>query len=236
MSPAIIILVLTLVVSVVTGHPQDLFLAGSTMDVVLRFMYVTAALLVPLVVLPWTLTLAGHVAKRFGQLVKVLVSVEMELSKSDAWISRPIQGIALAMIFAERFLNLLEFSTGASSSQTLAQFTFFITGGILTSLFLSAVWSLDDLGVKLYDHKTSQVRTAGGSIGTILPLVTGIIGISTLFHFDSPVHALIELLQIVIVLYPSYVIFVTAHNEFLKRRIGLVSRRSHLRLIEINVM
>jgi hypothetical protein len=26
-----------------------------------------------------------------------------------------------------------------------------------------------------------------------------------------------------------------AHNEFLKRRIGLVSRRSHLRLIEINM-
>jgi hypothetical protein len=235
-SPAIAILMLTLLVSFATGHPQDLFLAGSTMDVAVRFTYVTVALLVPLAIMPWTLTLASLGAKRFGQLVKVLVSVEMELSKSDAWIFRPIQGIALSMIFAERFLSLLEFSTGASSSQTLVQFTFFITGGILTSLFLSAVWSLDDLGVKVYDHKTSQVRTAGGSIGTILPLVTGIIGISTLFHFDSPVHALIQLLQIVIVLYPSYVIFVTVHNEFLKRRIGLVSRRSNLKLIEINVM
>ena len=91
------------------------------------------------------------------------------------------------------------------------------------------------MGVKIYDHKTSQVRTAGGSIGTILPLVTGIIGISTLFHFVSPVDALIELLQIVIVLYPSYVIFVTAHNEFLKRRIGLISRRVNLITIDINI-
>ncbi len=106
---------------------------------------------------------------------------------------------------------------------------------MLVSLFLSVVWALDDLGVKIYNRRTGEVHLAGRSFGTVLPLITGAIGISTLFHLSSTLDALTELLQIIMVLYPSYVFFVIFHHEFIKIRINSLSRRLHLKRIEINL-
>ncbi len=45
----------------------------------------------------------------FGQLVKATSNSYQELSKPDAWVIRPLQGIGLSVIFAERLENFLEF-------------------------------------------------------------------------------------------------------------------------------
>jgi len=62
----------------------------------------------------------------------------------------------------------------------------------------------------------------GSSVGVVLPLIMGVVGISSLFHRSLPVEALIDLIGIVSVLYPSYVFFAVSHHEFLKRRSALL--------------
>jgi hypothetical protein len=232
--PAIVVLLLTFAISLLTGHPPDLFFAGSRTEMLVRFTYVTTCLLAPIVLLPWTLTLGGKAVKKFGQPVSDPESARIELTMCSMWIVRPIQGIALSMILAERFLDIVGYSTGPLS-QTFVRLTFFTAGGILTSLFLSTVWSLDDLGVKIYNSKSGEIRTVGGSVGIIFPLLGAAIGISSIFHYVSLTDAVIKLMQIFIVLYPSYVIFATAHNEFFKKRLGLLSRKVHPTRIEINI-
>jgi len=232
--PGIVVLLLAFAISFLTGHPPDLFLADSRTEMFARFVYVTACLLAPLAIMPWMLTFGEKVVSKLGQPVSEPRSVRMEITKSGLWILRPIQGIALSMILAERFLDIVWFSTGPPS-ETLVRLTFFTTGGILTSLFLSTVWSLDDLGVKIYNSKSGEIRTIGGSVGIIFPLVGAAIGISSIFHNVSMIGAVSVLLQIFIILYPSYVIFAVAHNEYFKKRIRQLSRRVHLKRMEITL-
>ncbi len=227
-SPALIILILTVVISLAIGHPQGLFLTRSIRGIVLRFVLVTLLFVAPVLILPRLLVTVAELGKNestFGQFVMTTLGSYQKLSMSGAWLIRPLQGIALSMILAERLENLLEFLP--------ARLVLFFMTSVLVSLFLSIIWALDDLGVKIYNKSTGEVYMAGRSIGTILPLIAGAIGISSLFHTSSPIVALIELLEIVMVLYPSYVFFIIFHQEFVKRRIAPLSERLILKRIEV---
>jgi len=236
-SPAILVLILMLMISLVTGHPQDLFFTRSTRGILVRTVIVTLTLVAPIGILPSVLALAANLAKSekfFGQLVKA-TTPNREFSKSIAWILRPLQGIGLSIVFGERFLSFLELSVGDSYARLLVRLTLFMMSGAPVSLFLSAVWALDDLGVRIYNKKTGEVRTTGNSVGTVLPLIAGAIGVSGLFQHSSPLDALRDLLQIVMVLYPPYVLFAICHGEFIRRRTGVLSGKLLLRRIETNV-
>ncbi|MCZ7395857.1 MAG: hypothetical protein ABOK23_00615 [Candidatus Methanoperedens sp.] len=229
-SPALFILILTVMISLVTGHPQGLFLSRSIRGMLVRFVLVTLMFIAPVLILPNLLALVVNRAKNempFGQFVRAASDSYRELSKPDAWIIRPLQGIGLSLIFAERLVNLLEFLP--------ARLVLFFMGSALVSLFLSVLWALDDSGVRIYNKRAGEVYMAGRSIGTVLPLITGAIGIASLFHLSSPLDALTELLEIVMVLYPSYVFFVIFHHEFIKRRIAPLSERLLLKRIEMSL-
>ncbi len=175
-------------------------------------------------ILPKLLAMVVNMVKNqslFGQFVTTSSGSCQELNKPVAWFIRPLQGISLSMIFAERLENLLEFLP--------ARLVLFFMASILVSVFLSIVWVLDDMGVKIYNESNGDVYMAGRSIGTVLPLIAGAIGISGLFHLSSPMDALIQLFEIVMVLYPPYVFFVIFHQEFVKRRIASLSGRLPLK-------
>ncbi len=236
-SPAIFTLVLTLAISFITGHPEDLFLTRSTIGIPVRFVIVTLILVAPISILPKVLALTGNLEKGdglFGQLVKTMIATDQECCKPVVWGLRPLQGIGLHMIFAERFLSFLEFSVGPSYASFLARSTLFVMGSALVSLFLSVIWALDDLGVRIYNKTTGEICMAGHGVGTFLPLITGAIGVSSLFHRSLPLDALIDLLEIVMVLYPPYVFFVIIHHEFVRRRSAVLSERLHMKRIETN--
>lgn len=236
--PALLVLMLTMIISFLTGHPEDFFLTRSVWVIPVRFVIVTLMLLAPVLLLPRLLAIVGNMAKNqgvFGLLVKTSMNTNEGLSKLVAWVLRPLQGVALSMIFAERFLNLLEFSIGTSNAQHLARLTLFMVASVLVSLFLSTIWALDDLGVKFYYDRTSEVRTAGSSVGTVLPLITGAVGVSSLFHLNSPVDALIGLVGIVMVLYPPYLLFAVSYHEFVRRRSAVLSERLPIKRMEMNV-
>jgi len=237
--PAIFVLVLTLIISLVSGHPGGLFLARSLRGVGMRFIIATLALALPVLLLPKLIALVSSMTTNqtiFGQLVKAPLSVNRELNISVGWTLRPVQGISLSLIVAERFLSFLEFSIGASYSFIVTRLSLFVIGGALSSLFLSTVWALDDLGVQLYNGKTGEINMAGSSIGTILPLITGAIGVAGLFHTNLPIEALIDLSQIVLVLYPPYVLFTVIHHEFVKRRRPELTDRLVMKTIETKVL
>lgn len=139
-SPAVTVFVLTLAISLVTGHPEGLFLTRSIRGVPLRFVALMFVLLAPILILPKLLTFTGNISKNRDllgqQLVKAIGGNDRELDKLTTWVLRPIQGISLSLILAERFLGLLEFSTGLPYTRLLISIGLFFIGGLLTSTFL----------------------------------------------------------------------------------------------------
>jgi len=238
-SPSIFVLGLTLFVSFVTGHPEGLFLTRSIRGIPTRFVIVTFIVVLPILAVPRLLALVGRLGKNEEspvQLVRTLTIPHQEFSKAVDWFFRPLQGIALSLLFAERFLNLLEVSVGPTIAALLARASLFVIGSALVSLFLAVVWTLDDLGVKIYNMKTGEVRMVGTSVGTILPLLAGAIGISGLFHLNSPLDALLDLIEIAAVLYPSYLCFVIAHHEFIKKRSAVLSEKLPIKRVETKIL
>ena len=154
----------------------------------------------------------------FGQLVKVGPENSHVPSFSSVWILRPLQGIGPLLVFAERLLQLFQFSVGVTPSRILIRLTLFVLGTFLVSLFLSIIWALDDLGVKVYNRQTEEVRMVGSGVGTILPIIAGSVGIATLFQHTDLVGALSDLLGITMILYPPYVLLIVIHHEFIKRK------------------
>jgi len=238
-SPAVFVFALTMVISFVTGNPEDLFLTSSIRGIPVRFVVLTILLATPILALPRLLTFTWKITKNrdvFGyKLVRANTSVDREVSKLVVWALRPLQGISLSLILAERFLGLLEFSTGVSYPRFLVSMALLFMGGAFTSVFLSVVWAFDDLGVRMYNSKTAEVHMPGSSIGTFLPLITGAIGVFGLFHTHLPMDALTDLLEIVMVLYPSYVFFAVLHHEFIARRSLVLSEKLQLNRVQTTI-
>jgi hypothetical protein len=220
-----------LVYSLIGGPIARWFMARS-----IRFTIITLILVGSIAVLPKLVALIGKMTKGgfFGQVVRATVSPYPEFNKPIMWLLRPLQGIGLSMLFADRFLDLLEFS-GVSHPSILARLLLFEIGSAPVALFLSAVWSLDDLGIKIYQKNSGQVRTMGSSVGVVLPLIMGAVGVSTLFHRSSLLDALIDLVGIVSVLYPPYVFLAVSHHEFLRRRTASLLQKLHTKTIETKV-
>ena len=103
---------------------------------------------------------------------------------------------------------------------------------ILVSILLSVLWALDDLGIRLYNRKTGEVRTAGSSVGTVLPLVLGAIGVYGLFQGSQFEDALFSLAGICAVLYPPYVLFALSHRSFVRRHFDALLGRLPSRTVE----
>jgi hypothetical protein len=236
--PAAAVLILTLTVSLVLGHPSDIFLTTSLRGIVTRFAMATFALMLPLWSLPWFVALTGKVARNYswlGELAKNPTAVGGQLTKTVAWVLRPVQGIAISLIVAERFLTLLESSTGAPDRAFLIRVSLFVIGGAASSVVLSLIWALDDLGAMFYFPKTGEVRMAGTTIGVVLPLITGAIGITALFRTALPLDAAMDLLEIVLVLYPPYVVYTVFHHEYVIRMKEALSKGLATKRVETSI-
>lgn len=236
--PAVVVLLLTHTIWYLTGYPEGLFLSRSIRGILTRFALITIMLLVPLPVIPrllaWLSNMAGG-ETLLGQLVATGTTSYEELNKSVMILLRPLQGMGLSMIFAERILLLMEFSTGVSPSRVFIRLTLFFLGSILVSLLLSTVWAFDDLGIKSHNKKNGEVRLFGNTVGVVLPLIAGILGVSTLFQRDTVAGALTDIFGIGMVLYPPYSIFAFIHYEFFRRRSITLMKKLSLKRIRTNV-
>jgi len=220
-SPAIVVLAATFVVSFYAGTAEGLYLVQSHVGTFVRFLAITMILLAPLPILPSFILFAGKRLTEegfFGRLVKGEMRSSVKFRKSLLWLIRPLQGIGMSMLFSNQFLNLFRTFSEASFLDALIRPILFIVVSVPISILFSALWSLDDLGVKLYLRETGEVRSVGSYVGTILPVVSGALGIYSLFQHSSPVDALLFLVLMVTVLYPPYVLFAVIHDKFFDQR------------------
>jgi hypothetical protein len=220
-SPAIVVLVATFVVSFSAGTAEGLFLVQSNARTSVRFLAITTILLVPLPILPPLIAFAGKrlTGEGFlGRLVKGEMRSSVQFHKSLLWIIRPLQGIGMSMLFSNQFLNLFRNFSEASFLDAMIRPILFMVVSVPISILFSVIWSLDDLGIKLYQKQTGEVRLVGSYVGTILPVIFGTIGIYSLFQRSSPTDALLFLVLMVMVLYPPYVLFAVIHDKFLGQR------------------
>jgi hypothetical protein len=151
------------------------------------------------------------------------------------WVIRPFQGIGLSMLIATKLLTLLEVYTGSKITvdAVLPQGAFnpgrFFSAtaiGIFVSLLLSFLWTLDDLGVRHYNGKTGEVRMIGKYIGLLLPIFFGFYGIISLFEkSDQLLVAIKYIAQMVVVLYPPFVVFNVLHSRYLKKHETILLER-----------
>ncbi len=238
LSPAIIIFVGALVISFIVGTTTSLFLVQSKTRILVRFLAITVVLLAPLPILPPLVTFIGKTvtAEGFlGRLVKDRIGRGAQFSKYLLWIIRPLQGIGLSLIFSNQLLNLFRTYPETSFLSALVRPILFIVVSIPISILFSAIWALDDLGVKLYLRKTGEVRLVGGYFGTILPVISGVIGVYSLFQRSAPMDALVLVALVVMVLYPPYVVFAVIHHRFLSSRSAALFDALLLESVEVKV-
>ncbi len=221
-SPGIAVFAATIAISNVTGHPIDLFHTNSTRGLVIRAGFMTLILVAAVPLAPRLISFLASLTREgtpVGRLVKTTkLPRESHLTPSTVWLIRPLQGIGLTLLAGESLIELLESTPGLGYSEQLARISLFVIGSGLMGLTLSAVWTMDDLGVWLYSN-LGEASSAGNTVGILLPIVSGAIGITSLFHFNSPLGAVESLIGIVAAMYPPFLLFAVAHDHFTTGRL-----------------
>lgn len=235
LGPALAILLSALVISTFITEFTFTFGFNAIWKTFFRFLRLSALLCLPILFLPRICSfMAGILNRRTRQLLQVQEERDIAIRPLKSWILRPLQGIGLSMLIATKLLTVLQIYTQSRITVDTVlppgQFNpgrFFTATAIaiLVSLLLSFLWTLDDLGVRHYNKKTHEVKMIGKYIGLILPIFFGFYGIITLFDENSRLMAVQYIAQMVIVLYPPFVVFNVFHARYLANREENLLRR-----------
>jgi hypothetical protein len=228
MGPALAILLATLIISTFITEFTFTVGAKALWKTLFRFLRLSLVLTLPLFLLPSICSLVeGLLNRRNRQLIQVQEDRDTAVRALKNWVIRPLQGIGLAMLIATKLLILLQLYMGSSITvHTIlppGQFNpgrFFSTMAIavIVSLLLSFLWTLDDLGVRHYNKKTHEVKMIGRYLGILLPIFFGFYGIINLFEDNARFLAAQYIAQMVVVLYPPFVVFNVLHARYLAKR------------------
>jgi len=228
MGPALAILLGTLIISTFITEFTFTFGLNAAWKTLFRFLRLSLVLTVPLFLLPGICaTVQGILNRGNRQLVRVQEDRDTAIHPLKNWVIRPFQGIGMGLLLATKLLTLLQLYGGtAITVETLLPPGQFHVGRLLSvtvisivvSLLLSFLWTLDDLGVRYFNRKTGEVRMIGKYVGLLLPIFFGFYGIFSLFDEYDRLQAAFYIAQMVIVLYPPFVVFSVLHNRYLKSR------------------
>jgi hypothetical protein len=225
--PALAVLFATLITS--TYITELTYVAGMTTLwwVLFRFIRLVLTLALPLLLLPFV---CSRIHTLFTQGKRQLVQLQEMRAYAFAplkiWILRPFQGIGLVMLLAAKLIFFLQLYTHAMDAASAllppTQFSpwrFFLITAIVavTSLLLSSLWTLDDLGIRYCNRETKEIRMVGKYLGLTLPVVFGFYGVVSLFKNYALLSAIQYLAQMVTVLYPPFVIFGVLHGNYIQK-------------------
>jgi hypothetical protein len=228
MGPALAILLATLVISTFITEFTFTFGLNAAWKTLFRFLRLSLVLTVPLFLLPVICAkIQGFLNRGNRQLVRIQEDRDTAIHPLQNWLIRPFQGIGLGLLLATKLLTFLQIYGGtAITVETILPPGQFHVGrflsatviSIVVSLLLSFLWTLDDLGVRYYNRKTGEVRMIGKYVGLLLPIFFGFYGIFSFFDEFDRLPAALYIAQMVIVLYPPFVVFSVLHNRYLKSR------------------
>jgi hypothetical protein len=235
MAPALALLLATLIISTFITEFTFNFGLAAFWKTLLRFLRLSLLLTLPLLLLPSLCTLLEGLFNRgIRHLIQLQEDRDPAIHPLKNWVIRPFQGIGLAMFLATKLLTLLEIYTGSKITMdtilpqgvfNLGRFISSIAIGVVVSLLLSFLWTLDDLGIRYYNKKTKELRMIGKYVGLLLPIFFGFYGIIGLFDNNSQVLVVKYVAQMVVVLYPPFVVFNVLHSRYLKSREEVLLKR-----------
>jgi hypothetical protein len=228
MGPALALLLATLIISTFITEFTFNFGLNAIWKTILRFLRLSLLLTLPLLLLPSLCTfLEGLFNRGTRHLIQMQEDRDPAIHPLKNWVIRPFQGIGLAMLLATKLLTVLEFYTGSkiTVATILPQGTFNVGRffsltaiGVVVSLLLSCLWTLDDLGVRHYNRKTREVRMIGKYIGLLLPIFFGFYGIISLFENNTQLLVAKYVGQMTVILYPPFVVFNVLQARYLAKR------------------
>jgi len=177
------------------------------------------------------------VRKTRGTLIQVERKQDLNIHPLKHWIFRPLQGIGTGLLFETKLLAVLQVITGV----TARPFLFFPPGQIqlerllvisgvtvLISLFLSFLWTLDDMGIRYLNRRDQEMKMIGKFVGTLMPILFGFYGVFSLLASYPKGQAAINLLKIIVILYPPFAVFSIFHSHFVKSKEEELSKRTEL--------
>ncbi len=235
--PAVAFIFLTMVISIFFS---DIALAvgmQSIWKIILRFLRFSFILVIPLPLLPHVCGLMqGFLNRRNRRLIQVQKAEETRPVRIpwQIWLIRPFQGIGLAMLIATKLIFLVQISTnGVSNSSVIlppgqfnwARFLIATAVAVTTSLLLSFLWSLDDLGIRRHDRKTGEVKIIGKYLNALLPILFGFYGMFSLFESHERLLALRYIAQLVLALYPPFLVLAVVHKFYAEKRELIILKR-----------
>lgn len=228
LGPALAILLATLIVSTFITEFTFTFGLTAAWKTLFRFLRLSLVLVLPLFLLPPIFAGVQKILNQGNrQLVRIREDRDTAIHPLQTWVLRPFQGIGLGMLLATKLLTFLQLYEGtAVTAATLLPTGQFQAGrflaatgiSVIVSLLLSLLWALDDLGVRYLNRKTGEVRMIGKYVGLLLPIFFGFYGIFSLFDEYDRLQAALYIAQMVIVLYPPFVVFSVLHNRYLRSR------------------
>jgi hypothetical protein len=237
MWPAFAALLATLIIA--TFITEFTFTSGGKAlgSILWRFLRLFLNLTFPLLFLPVICALVQQFLNRKpGQLVQVEKVEDTVFHPFQAWVIRPLQGIGILMLMAAHFLGPLGAYLGSSfTGPTISTIPTMPPPGELTigrfvnlavtSILLSFVWTMDDLGIRQYNRKTEEIKRVGKYLGSLLPILTGFYAIYSLFKDQPPAVAFLMIVQRVIIFYPPLVIFNVLHTHYLNGRKDILLKK-----------
>ena len=235
MLPAIVVLLLTLIIS--AFFTEFTFITGleSFCKIFLRFFRLSIVLTLPILLLPFICSIIQRLLNKGNwHLIHIREERDHTINLLKSWFTRPFQGIGLAMLVATKLITLLQISTsGALNTSAILPPGQFNPGrflgitiiAVITSLLLSFLWTLDDLEIRHSNRKTGEVRMIGKYVGILLPIIFGFYGIFSLFESHEHLLAVWYIAQMVIVLYPPFMVMTVFHAFYLEKRELLILKR-----------
>ena len=228
MGPALVILLVTLVISTFITEFTFNFGLKALWKTLFRFLRLSLLLTLPMFLLPGICSgIEGFFNRGKRHLVQTQEDRDTAIHPLKNWIIRPFQGIGLAMLLATKLLTLLEIYRGSritvetilpQGEFNLGRFFSAIAIGVVISVLLSLLWALDDLGVRHYNKKSGEIRMIGKYVGLLLPIFFGFYGIISLFQNNAQLLVAKYVAQMVVVLYPPFVVFSVLHSRYLSSR------------------
>ena len=142
------------------------------------------------------------------------------------WLFRPFQGIGIAFLFRTKLLGMLQLIAGPSVPTSLVisrgggfgTNRFLLTSAItvFVALFLSVLWTLDDMGIRYFNERDHELKMVGKYVGTVMPVIFGVYGVYGLMANYPAAEALLNIVRTVIILYPPFVLFTVLHTYVIK--------------------
>jgi hypothetical protein len=234
--PASIILVLNIVLSLLFG---DILIESSwevIYRILFRFIRFTILLCLPLYML---LPIYRFVIKKMrNRLVQGKIKRELSHNYLLYWFYRPFQGIGISFLFGGKLIAILtvkafslmepitlipkgRFNAGLFVLTTVVTVT--------VALLLSLIWTFDEAGIRYINRKKMEMSILGKYVETITPFLFGLYGIFSLLSKYSILQASLYIIQIIIILYPPFLIFSVIHTFFVQKRMKLFTGKKILK-------